>query len=179
VNPSHAARTPGYRRKLLFLLSSATFFEGYDAFVLSFVLALVLGDLGGTEAQAGWIRAITGVGAVVAFVLSAQADRIGRKRLLLITILGYTVSGALTALSPGLLWLTVAQFGAQVFLGAEWAVAITMSSRSSPRESRGRALGIVTSTQTLGGILVGVLAFLGLRSTPLGWRALYVVGLRP
>jgi len=179
VNPSQAGRTPGYRRKLLFLLSSATFFEGYDAFVLSFVLALVLGDLGGTEAQAGWIRAITGVGAVVAFVLSAQADCIGRKRLLLITILGYTVSGALTALSPGLLWLTVAQFGAQVFLGAEWAVAITIVVEEFPREARGKALGIVTSMQTLGGILVGVLAFLGLQSTPLGWRAFYVVGLLP
>ena len=52
-----------YRRKLLFLLSSATFFEGYD-FVLAFVLALVLGDLGGSEADAGWIRAITQLGAV-------------------------------------------------------------------------------------------------------------------
>ena len=42
----------------------ATFFEGYDTFVLAFVLALVLGDLGGSEADAGWIRAITALGAV-------------------------------------------------------------------------------------------------------------------
>lgn len=34
-----------YRRKLLFLLSSATFFEGYDTFVLAFVLALILGGV--------------------------------------------------------------------------------------------------------------------------------------
>jgi MFS transporter, putative metabolite:H+ symporter len=173
------ARTPRYRRKLLFLLSSATFFEGYDTFVLSFVLALVLGDLGGTEAQAGWIRAITGLGAVVAFLLSAQADRIGRRRLLLITILGYTLCGALTAVSPGLLWLTVAQFGAQVFLGAEWAVAITIVVEEFPRDERGRALGLVTSMNTLGGIFVGILAFIGLQDTPLGWRAFFVVGLIP
>ena len=54
--PDRGAR---YRRRLLVLLSSATFFEGYDNFVLAFVLALVLGDLGGSEADAGWIRAIT------------------------------------------------------------------------------------------------------------------------
>jgi len=42
-----------YRRKLLILLSSATFFEGYDNFVLAFFLALVLGDLGASEADAG------------------------------------------------------------------------------------------------------------------------------
>jgi len=33
-------RDARYRRKLLVLLSSATFFEGYDNFVLAFVLAL-------------------------------------------------------------------------------------------------------------------------------------------
>jgi putative MFS transporter len=117
-------RDDRYRRRLLMLLSSATFFEGYDDFVLAFVLALVLGSLGGTEADAGWIRAINSLGAVVAFALAAQADRIGRKRLLLITILGSTAAGALTALSPGLLWLTAAQFLAQVFVGATWLPAI-------------------------------------------------------
>ena len=168
-----------YRRRLLLLLSSATFFEGYDNFVLAFVLALVLGDLGGSEADAGWIRAITSLGAVVAFGLAAQADRVGRKRLLLITIVGYTVSAALTAVSPGLLWLTAAQFSAQVFLGAEWAVAITIVVEEFPRTHRGRALGIVTSMNTLGGIFVGVLAFIGLQDTALGWRAFFVVGLVP
>jgi MFS family permease len=177
--PGEAARDERYLRKLLFLLSSATFFEGYDNFVLAFVLALVLGDLGGSETDAGWIRAVTSLGAVVAFWLAAQADRIGRRRLLLITIAGYTIAGALTALSPGLLWLTVAQFGAQVFIGAEWAVAITIVVEEFPRRRRGRALGIVTSMNTLGGIFVGVLAFAGLTETPLGWRAFYVVGLIP
>ncbi len=170
---------PGYRRRLLVLLSAATFFEGYDTFVLSFVLALILGDLGGSESEAGWIRAFVGLGAVVAFALAAQADRIGRKRLLLITVIGYTIASFLTALSPGLVFLAAAQFLAQVFLGAEWAVAITMVVEDFPTHERGRALGIVTSMNTLGGILVGVLAFLGLQSTPLSWRAFYLVNLIP
>lgn len=174
-----AERSPAYRRRLLFLLSSATFFEGYDNFVLSFVLALVLVDLGGTEAEAGWIRALVGLGAVVAFLLSAQADRIGRRRLLLVTIVGYTAAAAATAVSPSLAWLAAAQFTAQVFLGAEWAVAVTIVVEDFPAHERGRALGIVTSMNTLGGILVGVLAFVGLQSTPLGWRAFFVVGLIP
>jgi MFS family permease len=163
----------------LFLLSSATFFEGYDNFVLAFVLALVLGDLGGSESDAGLIRAITASGAVVAFLLAARADRIGRKRLLLITIVGYTVAGVLTALSPGLIWLTAAQFLAQVFLGAEWAVAITIVVEEFPLQERGRALGIVTSMQVLGGVFVGVLGFIGITQTPLSWRAYYIVGLIP
>jgi len=143
------------------------------------VLSLVLGDLGGSEAQAGWIRAITGLGTVVAFLLASQADRIGRKRLLLITILGYTASAFLTALSPNLAFLTGAQFLAQVFLGAEWAVAITIIVEDFPSGERGKTLGIVTSMNTLGGIFVGLLAFVGLQSTPLSWRAFYLVNLVP
>jgi len=176
VNPRDAR----YRRKLLLLLSSATFFEGYDTFALPFVLSLVLVDLGATVRDAGIVRAITSVGTVVAFLLAARADRVGRKRLLLVTILGYTIATVATAVSPGLVWLTGAQFAAQVFLGAEWAVAITIVVEEFPREHRGRALGIVTSMNTLGGIFVGVLAAIGLQDlTPLGWRAFFLVGVIP
>jgi putative MFS transporter len=172
-------RTPRYRRKLLRLLAAATFFDGYDGFVIALILPLVLSDLGGSETQAGVIRAFVGAGAVVAFALAAQADRIGRRRLLLITIVGYTAGTALTAVSPNLTWLAGAQFGAQVFLAAEWAVAITIVVEEFPANERGRAIGIVTSMNTLGGIFVGVLAFVGLQNTPLDWRGFYVVGLVP
>ncbi|MBI4260822.1 MAG: MFS transporter [Actinobacteria bacterium] len=168
-----------YRRKLLRLLAAATFFEGYDAFVLALVLPLVLVDLGGTESQAGLVRGSVGVGAVVALVLAAQADRIGRRRLLLITIVGYTATTGLTALSPGLLFLAGSQFLAQIFLAAEWAVAVTIVVEEFPTRERGRALGIVTSMNTLGGITVGILGFVGLAATPLSWRGFYVVGLVP
>jgi putative MFS transporter len=180
VETSAGIRDARYRRKVLFLVSSATFFEGYDNFVLSFVLALVLVDLGGTEAEAGWIRAIVGLGGLAGFVLAAQADRIGRKRLLLITIFGYTVCAALTALSPNLVFLTGAQFASQVFLASEWAVAITIVTEEFPRDERGRALGIVTSMNTLGGIAVGVLAFVfGLLPFDVSWRTYYVLALFP
>lgn len=117
--------------------------------MLAFVLALVLGDLGASQADAGWVRAITALGAAAAFFLAGQADRIGRKRLLLITIVGYTAATVLTALSPGLVWLTAAQFGAQVFLGAEWAVAITIVVEEFPRKHRGR---VTTDGVETGGV---------------------------
>ncbi|MCW3036670.1 MAG: Niacin/nicotinamide transporter NaiP, partial [Actinobacteria bacterium] len=54
-----AAAEARYRRKLMGLLSAATFFEGYDGYVFSFVLAQVLTTYGGTERTGGVIRAIT------------------------------------------------------------------------------------------------------------------------
>ncbi|MEA2565871.1 MAG: transporter, putative metabolite:H+ symporter [Actinomycetota bacterium] len=174
-----AAAEARYRRKLIGLLSAATFFEGYDGYVFSFVLAQVLTTYGGTERTGGVIRAITIAGTVAAFFLATQADRIGRRRLLLITVTGYTVMTALTSAAPTLVWYTVAQFLAQVFLGAEWAAAVTMVVEEYPQDRRGRALGILTSMGTLGGISVGLLGFAGFMGNPLGWRAFYLVGLIP
>lgn len=173
------ARSRPYRRKLTLLLAVATFFEGYDGFVLSFVLGAILTSLGGTIAQAGIIKAIITVGTVAAFFLAAQADRMGRRRLLLLTVVGYTLATVATALSPNLAFLTVAQFVAQVFLGAEWAVAVTIVVEEFPRDQRGKGLGVITAMNTLGGIFVGILAFAGLGETPLDWRAFYLVGIVP
>ena len=177
--PSTEEQEHRYHRRLLGMLSVATFFEGYDTFVLALVLPLVLADFGGSESEAGVIRAIVGVGAVLGFVLAARADRIGRRKLLLITILGYTAGTILTAISWSLTALTVAQFVSQVFLASEWAVAVTIVVEEFPVHRRGRSLGIVTSMNTLGGITVGILAFLGLQNTPLAWRGFYVVGVIP
>jgi hypothetical protein len=127
----------------------------------------------GARPTPGWIRAITQLGRSP----GSCSQGIGCKRLLLITIVGYTATTALTAVSPGLIWLTVARFGAQGFLGAEWAVAITIVVEEFPREHRGQALGIVTSMNTLGGIFVGVLASVGLQDLGPGWRSFFLVGL--
>ena len=130
-----------------------------------------------------WIAVVATLGVVAgtvaAFFLATQADRIGRRRLLLITVTGYTVMTALTAAAPNLVWYTVTQFLAQVFLGAEWAAAVTMVVEEYPQDRRGRALGVLTSMGTLGGISVGLLGFVGFMGNPLGWRAFYLVGLIP
>ncbi|GAC1364998.1 MAG: hypothetical protein NVSMB32_08120 [Actinomycetota bacterium] len=173
------ASLAGYRRRLMWLLSVTTFFEGYDGYVFSFVLAQVLATYGGSERTGGLIRAITITGTVAAFFLAAQSDRIGRRRLLLITVTGYTVMTALTAAAPNLAWYTTAQFLAQVFLGAEWAAAVTMVVEEYPQARRGRALGVLTSMGTFGGISVGLLGFAGFMGNPIGWRAFYLVGLIP
>lgn len=162
------------------LLASATFFEGYDSFVLAYVLAQVLSTFGVSAGLGGLLGAIGRTGSVLAFLLAAQADRFGRRRLLLVTVTGYTAATILTAASPDVATFAAAQFLAQVFLGAEYATALTIVAEEFPRRRRGRAIGILTSMGTLGGVTVGLLGFAGLQHVPvLGWRALYLVGILP
>src|SRR5439155_1600629 len=90
----------------------------------------------------------------------------------------YTAATLATALAQNLFWLAAAQFVAEIFLQGEWAVAITIIVEEFPLDARGRALGVVTGMSTLGGIMVGLLAFLGLQNTAIGWRALMGAGRR-
>ena len=52
-----------------------------------------------------------------------SADRYGRKPILSVTVLGYTVFTLLTAMSSGVLSFTLFQSAAQVFLAAEFGVS--------------------------------------------------------
>jgi MFS family permease len=126
-----------YRRKLLLLLSRRRSSRATTRSCLRSSWRSSSATSVGARPTPGWIRAITQLGRSP----GSCSQGIGCKRLLLITIVGYTATTALTAVSPGLIWLTVARFGAQGFLGAEWAVAITIVVRSSPENIVARRSG--------------------------------------
>lgn len=171
--------SPAYLKSLLLLLVAATFFEGYDGAIL----ALVLGDIRDTfnvaESQLGVSRAIIELGLGAAFFLARAGDRWGRKKLLLWSVLGYTVMTTLTAFSWDLWSFTAFQSLSRVFLGAEYAVAITMIVEEFPKERRARAIGTLLMCAAIGAVAVAVLLLAGVASGPLEWRTLYLIGVIP
>lgn len=179
VTPSDLTRTPQYLRVLLVLLVSATFFEGYD----NSILALLLGDIQSTfrvpESTLGWARGTIELGSVAAFFFTRIGDRLGRRKLLLWSVVGYTVFTALTAFSWDIRSFTAFQFTARIFLGAEYAAAVTIVVEEFPARRRGRALGTLLACAALGVIVIGVLLQFGVQDGPLEWRTLYLVGLLP
>lgn len=172
-------RSDRYLRLLLVLLVSATFFEGYD----SSILALLLGDIQATfavpESTLGLARGVIELGSFAAFFLTRLADRYGRRPLLLWSVIGYTVMTALTAFTFDIWSFTLCQFGARVFLGAEYAVAVTMIVEEFPATRRGRALGTLLACAAVGVIVIGLMLLFGVQDGPLEWRTLYLVGLLP
>ena len=85
-----------YQRRLFAFLSVATFFEGYDLIAITQLLPNLRAELGIDQAQAGVLVAGVNLGAVAAWLLVWRADRWGRRRLLAVTIAGYTVFTATT-----------------------------------------------------------------------------------
>jgi len=173
------ARSDRYLRLLLILLISATFFEGYDSSILALLLPNIQATFHVSEAVLGLTRIPIELGLFVAFFVARQSDRVGRRPLLLWSVVGYTVFAGLTALSWNIWAFTAFQFGSRVFLGAEFAVAITMVVEEFPVARRARALGTLLTFEGLGTIMVAVLLGVGLQNGRLDWRAFFLVGIVP
>jgi len=173
------ARSDRYLRLLLILLISATFFEGYDSSILALLLPNIQATFHASEALLGLTRIPIELGLFVAFFLARYSDRVGRRPILLWSVIGYTAFAALTALSWNIWAFTFFQFGSRVFLGAEFSVAITMVVEEFPVARRARALGTLLTFEGLGTIMVAILLGLGLQNGRLEWRAFFLVGIVP
>src|SRR5437879_10525126 len=164
-------RTDTYLRRLLVLLVSATFFEGYDVSILALLLPNIQSTFHVSEAVLGLTRIPIELGLFVAFFVARLSDRLGRRPMLLWSVVGYTVFTALTALSWDIWSFAFFQFASRIFLGAAYAVGVTMIVEEFPAARRGRALGTLLTFAALGPIVVGVLLGAGLQDGPLAWRA--------
>lgn len=169
----------GYQIKLLFFLSVATFFEGYEFIALSQILPNLRSDFGLSEAGGGALVAVINIGTVLAYFLIRRADRWGRRRVLMITILGYTVFSAASGLAPSAPVFAVCQLVARLFLIGEWAISMVYAAEEFPAQRRGMVIGVIQGFASLGSIACAGLAPILLTETIYGWRTVYFVGTVP
>src|SRR3954470_8268772 len=172
-------RDDRYLRLLLVLLVSAAFFEGYDSSILALLLPNIQSSFSVSEAVLGLTRIPIELGLFAAFFVARLSDRLGRRPMLLWSVVGYTLFTALTAVSWDIWSFAFFQFASRVFLGAEYAIGVTMIVEEYPAARRGRALGTLLTFAALGTLVVAVLLGIGLQDGPLGWRTFYLVGLVP
>jgi putative MFS transporter len=167
-----------YQRRLFFFLSVASFFEGYDFLALSQVLPNLRAALHLDAATGGRIVSLIGIGTVLAYVIVRQADRWGRRRVLMLAILGYATFTFLTGFSRGVYSFTLFQLAARIFLIAQWALCMVLAAEEFPAGRRGLAIGVVQGASVLGSVVCAAVAPL-LLHTAYGWRTLYFVGVAP
>lgn len=164
-----------YQKQLLFFLSVATFFEGFDFFALAQILPSIRATFGLGEQGAGLLVGLINIGPMIAYALVRKADVWGRKPILTLTIIGYTVFSALSGLAPNVWLFGAAQLVARVFLIGEWAVAMIYAAEEFPADRRGLVIGLIQACSSLGAVVcAGVVPLL--LKTPLGWRSVFLVG---
>ena len=114
-------RAPDLTRRqwrVLGLVSIASLFDQYDVALFSLALKQIQAGLDIGEAQLGALGSLVRMGAIGAFPLLLAADRIGRRRLLLVTIVAYTLLTGATALASSPTWFVAAQLLARLFITA-------------------------------------------------------------
>lgn len=167
-----------YQRRLVLLLAAATFFEGFDFFALAQILPHLRAEMLLDQQEGGALVAFANVGAVLAYAVVRLADRIGRRRALTLTIVGYTLCSVLSGLAPNVWLFASAQLLARLFLLGEWAIAMIYAAEEFPAARRASVIGVIQAFSSLGAILCAALLPLLLR-TSLGWRSVFFVGAVP
>src|SRR3989475_12347725 len=142
--------TPGQRRTLL-AAALGWMLDSFDAMLYALVLAHIMRDLDMSKATAGLLNSLpllaSGIGGVsFGFI----ADRIGRKRALMLSILTYSVCSFASGLSTSVLMLAVFRFILGLGMGGEWNTGATLVAETWPTELRAKAISIVQSSWAIG-----------------------------
>jgi MFS family permease len=169
--------TPGQRRTLL-AAALGWALDAFDAMLYALVLALLMRDLGMSKTTAGLLGTLTllasGLGGVLFGFL---ADRIGRKKALMASILTYSVCSFASGLATSIAMLATARFVLGLGMGGEWNTGATLVAESWPTELRAKAISLVQSSWALGFAVAALVA--GPVSRYFGWRAVFFVGILP
>lgn len=118
-----------------------------------------------------------------AFFFGMLADRFGRKPILMLNIVSYSVIGALAAFSPSLgIFLALrALFG--IAMGGEWGLGSSLAMESIPPSARGMVSGILQCGYPAGYLLAAVVYGLLYQHTiagyTIGWRAMFLLSFVP
>src|SRR6185437_3171812 len=108
-----------YLFQLLGLLIPATIFEGYDITIFHLCTPDIAATFHLGNEAIGVIASIVRFGTAMSFLVISCSDRVGRKPVISVTVLGYGIFTLLTGFSRGLVSFTLFQSCSQVFLASE------------------------------------------------------------
>ena len=169
--------TPGQRRTLL-AAALGWALDAFDTMLYALVLALLMRNLGMSKTTAGLLGSLTllasGLGGVLFGFL---ADRVGRKRALMASILTYSVCSFASGLATSVAMLAAARFVLGLGMGGEWNTGATLVAETWPTEFRAKAISIVQSSWAIGFAAAALIA--GPVARYWGWRAVFFVGILP
>lgn len=169
--------TPEARTSLV-AASFGWMLDAFDVMLYAMVLAALMADLGLAKGTAGLLGSLTlAASAVGGLVFGVVADRYGRRKALMASILIYSVFTAACGLATGVVMLAVFRVCLGLGMGGEWASGAALVSETWPAAHRGKALGLVQSSWAVGYAAAAAVAALVLPVW--GWRGVFFVGVVP
>jgi putative MFS transporter len=152
----------------------------FDFYLIGFVLAFIVGGWHLTYGQSGAILLSSGIGAPLGSLFWGwMADKVGRRKVMILTVLNFSIATGAMALTPsqGWLFLSICRFFVGMGVTGLYTVDIAIVQEFVPAYKRGWITGLTTSLLPAG-TLLGAMAGAYLEPS-VGWRGLFVVGLIP
>lgn len=172
---SHAS--PQARRALV-AAASGWMLDAMDVLLYAFVLDHVRAEFGIDDRTSGLLLALPLAASAIGGVLFGWlADRIGRTRALMASILVYSAATAACGLVTSVGQLAAARLLVGLGMGGEWATGAALVAETWPAEHRGKALGLMQSAWAVGYAAAAALNALVLPAY--GWRAVFLAGVLP
>jgi len=158
--------------RALALAGLAAFFVSFDSAVLVLALPAISADFRTPVAGVDRLGSALALGTLAALPIAMQADRLGRRRLLVLAEAGFSLANLASAWSPSLGWLAASRVVAVCFetVAAGTATALVVEEVAPGR--RGMAVAAITVAAGAG---TGLTTLLYPVLAP-NWRALYLIG---
>jgi MFS family permease len=152
--------------------------DSFDVMLYSMVLAHLMRHFGMSKETGGLLNSLTLIASAAGgFLFGFIADRIGRTRALMASIVVFSISSGASGFSQSITQLAICRVILGLGMGGEWSTGAALIAEIWPAEHRGKALGIMQSTWAIGEMAAAIVA--GLMLPRFGWRAVFFVGILP
>ncbi|MFD1662492.1 MFS transporter [Streptomyces caeni] len=156
--------------------------DSYDYFTLPLSMVALAAYFGLNSGQTGLFTTVTlVVSAVGGAVAGVVADRVGRVRALMITVITYAVFTVACGFAPTYGTLLVFRALQGLGFGGEWAVGAILVAEYASARHRGRTLGAIQSSWAVGWALAVVVYTLifSFAGDDMAWRVMFWTGALP
>jgi MFS family permease len=175
--PWHKSITSSQKKALL-SASLGWMLDSMDIMLYAMVLTHLMKKFGMSTATGGLMVSLTLLASAVGgIIFGLIADRFGRVKALMGSILIYSFFTGACGLSQSILQLAIFRVLLGLGMGGEWATGAALVAETWPSEHRGKALGLMQSSWAIGYALAAAVTALILPR--LGWRGVFFVGILP
>jgi len=167
------------QRRTLIAAALGWLLDGFDVMLYALVITAIVNDFSISEATAGKIATLTlfasGIGGML---FGWIADRIGRTKALMLSILTYSFCSFASGLSTSVMMLGACRFILGLGMGGEWNTGATLVAETWPTELRAKAISVMQSTWALGYAAAALVSGIILRYHG-NWRMVFFAGVLP
>ena len=165
----------GFQFRLLLTCAAVLFLDGFDTQAIGYVAPALAKEWGLTKAVLGPVFSAGLVGLMIgALVFGPLADRVGRKKIIILSTLAFGIGALVTAFVQDVNTLLAIRFLTGLGLGGAMPNAIALTSEFNPRRRRATMVMIMFCGFSVGAALGGLLA--AALIPYFGWRSVFVVG---